>query len=78
MFNTSTHNTLSTAHLAYPPSQIPITCRHYVALVLLHTLHNAIIRIRALVRAGDALHTGVLCVWGAMSGCMGGCRGVIA
>lgn len=52
--------TLVSTHLAYPAPQVAIACRHDVALVLLHALHQAIVCIRALVGARDALHPGVL------------------
>ena len=55
----SPHHSLS-PHLAYSPAQIPIARRNDVALVLLHALTQAVVRICALVHAGDALTAGVL------------------
>eukprot|EP00195_Chlamydomonas_chlamydogama_P014717 CAMPEP_0202902390 /NCGR_PEP_ID=MMETSP1392-20130828/16825_1 /ASSEMBLY_ACC=CAM_ASM_000868 /TAXON_ID=225041 /ORGANISM="Chlamydomonas chlamydogama, Strain SAG 11-48b" /LENGTH=193 /DNA_ID=CAMNT_0049589145 /DNA_START=745 /DNA_END=1326 /DNA_ORIENTATION=- len=49
-----------TGDLADTPPQVPITCRHDVALVLLHPLADAVICVGALVHAGDVLKAGVL------------------
>lgn len=47
-------------HLANAAAQVLVACSHDVALVLAHALTQAVISIRALVGAGDALHTRVL------------------
>lgn len=48
------------AHLAYPPPQVAVARRHDVAPVLLDALADAVVRVRALVRAGDALEARIL------------------
>lgn len=48
-------------HLADAAPQILVACSHNVALVRAHALTQAVVRIRALVCAGDALDAGVLC-----------------
>lgn len=47
-------------HLANAAAQVLVACGHDVALVLAHALTQAVISIRALVGAGNALHTRVL------------------
>lgn len=48
-----------TRHLPQASPQFAVACRDKVALVRLDTVHNAIIGICALVRAGQALETWV-------------------
>lgn len=48
------------AYLSQPPPEIPITCGHDVAPVLLHTLAYAVICIGPAVQAGQPLHSRIL------------------
>lgn len=50
----------SSSHLTDASPQVLVTCRHDVALVLPHTLAQAVVSVRAFVGAGDALDAGVL------------------
>lgn len=45
----------NTRHLADPPLQVRIVCRHNVALVLHDTLNNAVIRVGTLMAARQTL-----------------------
>ncbi len=48
------------ARLAQPPAQVAVAGGHDVALVLPHALADAVVRVRAGVRAGQPLHARVL------------------
>jgi hypothetical protein len=47
-------------YLPQPPPEVAVTCRHYVAAVLPHTLADTVICICAAVHAWQALYSWVL------------------